>query len=173
MRTARTGPRLAQSYYDESGLTDTGFIYDNALTIIALLAGGDVTRARAIGDALLYAQSHDEKYTDGRLRQAYHANDFITEGKAHFGWEYGLVGTAVGDMSWSGIALAQLARRTRQSSYQAGALRIAHVDRERDPDDDRARRLRLRGDRRAGGLQVGRAQHRRLRALPHDRGVDR
>ena len=120
-----TGPRLVQSYYDESGLTDTGFIYDNALTIIALLAGGDVSRARAIGDALLYAQSHDEKYTDGRLRQAYHANDFITEGKAHFGWEYGLVGTAVGDMSWSGIALVQLARRTRQSSYQAGALRIA------------------------------------------------
>ena len=26
-----TGPRLAQSYYDDSGLTDIGFIYDNAL----------------------------------------------------------------------------------------------------------------------------------------------
>ena len=36
------GPRLAQSYQDASGLTDVGFIYDNALTAIALLAAGDV-----------------------------------------------------------------------------------------------------------------------------------
>ena len=48
-----TGPRLAQSYQDASGLTDVGFIYDNALTAIALLAAGDVRRARAIGDGFL------------------------------------------------------------------------------------------------------------------------
>jgi hypothetical protein len=121
-----TGFRLAQSYYDDSGLTDIAFVYDNALAIIALLAGGDVARARAIGDALLYAQTHDPDHDDGRLRQAYHANDFVFDnGDAHFGYEYGFVGTAVGDMSWAGIALAQLARRTRQASYLTGARRIA------------------------------------------------
>ena len=114
-----SGPRLAQSYYDESGLRDTGFIYDNALTIIALLAGGDVGRARAIGDALLSAQNTDSE-ADGRLRQAYQVNAFAAS-------EFGLSGTAVGDMSWTGIALAQLARRTRprRNTYLAGALRIA------------------------------------------------
>lgn len=117
--------RLAQSYMDDSGLKDTAFIYDNALTALALIGAGDLARARAIADALLYAQSHDEKFTDGRLRQAYHADTFVNADKtAHFGWEYGLTGTAVGDMSWSGIALAQLARRVPGGAYLDGALRI-------------------------------------------------
>jgi hypothetical protein len=117
--------RLAQSYQDESGLDDIAFIYDNALTALALIAAGDLARARAIGDALMYAQSHDQSFTDGRLRQAYHANTFVnTDETAHFGWEFGLTGTAVGDMSWSGIALAQLARRVPRGPYLDGALKI-------------------------------------------------
>lgn len=122
-----TGPRLAQSYQDDNGLSDTAFVYDNALAVIALLAGGDVTRARAIGDALRYAQTHDERgaANAGRLRQAYHANDFVnTNGTTHFGWEYGFGNTAVGDMAWAGIALAQLARRTRAKDYLTGAVAI-------------------------------------------------
>ncbi len=123
-----SGPRLVQSYQDASGLGDIGFVYDNALTIIALLAGGDVRHARAIGDGLRYAQSHDETFIDGRLRQAYHADTFVvSDGRrdlAHFGYEFGLVGTAVGDMAWSGIALAHLARRTRDRSYLDATLAI-------------------------------------------------
>jgi len=121
-----TGPRLAQSYQDNSGLSDIAFVYDNALAIIALLNAGEGAAARALGDGLLYAQAHDETFTDGRLRQAYHANTFINgNGTAHFGWEFGLVGTAVGDMSWAGIALAQLARATGISQYKTGAVKIA------------------------------------------------
>lgn len=122
------GPRLVQSYQDDSGLTDIAFVYDNALTIIALLAGGDVRHARAIGDALLYAQSHDDTFTDSRLRQAYHADTFVvsdgTRELAHSGYEFGLVGTAVGDMAWSGIALAHLARRTGSRAHLDGTLAI-------------------------------------------------
>ncbi len=121
-----TGPRLAQSYQDASGLSDIAFVYDNALAIIALLNAGEGAAARALGDGLLYAQAHDETFTDGRLRQAYHANTFINDnGTAHFGWEFGLVGTAVGDMAWAGIALAQLARATGIGRYRTGAVKIA------------------------------------------------
>nr|MBA3530115.1 Tat pathway signal sequence domain protein [Propionibacteriaceae bacterium] len=120
-----SGFRLVQSYQDNSGLTDIAFIYDNALTTIALLSAGDVACARAIGDGLLYAQTHDAEFDDFRLRQAYHANRFVDDaGVAISGYEFGLVGTAVGDMAWTGIALAQLARRTRNQSYLRGALRI-------------------------------------------------
>ena len=120
-----SGPRLAQSYQDNSGLTDIAFVYDNALTIIALLSAGDTARARSIADALIYAQDHDEKFTDGRLRQAYHADSFLNPDRtAHFGWEFGLVGTAVGDMSWAGIALAHLAAKTGRRDYLAATLRI-------------------------------------------------
>ena len=55
-----SGPRLAQSYQDASGLRDTAFVYDNALAIIALLEAGEGAAARALGDGLLYAQTHDE-----------------------------------------------------------------------------------------------------------------
>ncbi|HEU5484153.1 MAG TPA: hypothetical protein VFU98_04535, partial [Microlunatus sp.] len=121
-----SGPRLAQSYQDASGLTDTAFVYDNALAVIALLSAGEGSAARALGDGLLYAQAHDEKFTDGRLRQAYHADTFINDnGTAHVGREYGLTGTAVGDMSWAGIALAQLARATGVGRYRDGAVKIA------------------------------------------------
>jgi hypothetical protein len=123
-----SGPRLAQSYQDASGLGDIGFVYDNALTIIALLAGGDVRHARAIGNALLYAQSHDEKFTDGRLRQAYHVKNFVvgdgTREWANFGFEFGFGGTAVGDMAWSGIALAHLGHQTRRRDYLDASLDI-------------------------------------------------
>jgi hypothetical protein len=121
-----SGPRLAQSYQDDSGLTDIAFVYDNALAIIALLEAGEGASARALGDGLLYAQQHDETHTDGRLRQAYHAKTFINaNGTAHFGWEYGLTGTAVGDMAWAGIALARLARATGIGRYRTGAIKIA------------------------------------------------
>jgi hypothetical protein len=120
-----TGYRLAQSYQDGSGLGDIAFIYDNALTAMALLSAGDVARASAIGDALLYAQTHDAYHKDFRLRQAYHADDFVfPDGNVHFGYEFGLLGTAVGDMAWSGVALAQLARETRQQRFLVGARRI-------------------------------------------------
>jgi hypothetical protein len=122
-----TGPRLAQSYQDDSGLSDVAFVYDNALALIALLSAGQGAAARAIGDGLLYAQGHDETHTDGRLRQAYHANSFVNpNGTAHFAWEFGLVGTAVGDMAWAGIALARLARATGIARYADGAVAIAN-----------------------------------------------
>ena len=129
---ATKGPRLAQSY-DDARLGDIGFIYDNALTCLALLAAGDWTRARAVGDALLHAQDRDPEQ-DGRLRQAYHVATFATPGAPPApGADYGFTGTAVGDMAWTGLALAHLARRTGRASYASGLGRIARwvVDRTR------------------------------------------
>lgn len=121
---ATKGPRLAQSY-DDARISDIGFVYDNALTCLALLAAGDWKRARAIGDALLYAQDHDPE-RDGRVRQAYHVGAFVNADKSpNAGWEFGLTGTAVGDMCWTGLALAQLAHRTGDKRYLAGLLRIS------------------------------------------------
>ena len=68
---------------------------------IALLAGGDVRRARAIGDGYLAVQE-----PDGRLRQAYFVAPAVPVPAAQ---DFNLTGTSVGDMAWSGLALAQLA----------------------------------------------------------------
>lgn len=54
------------------------FIYDDALALLAFLAEGTpdgFRRARLIGDAFVYAATHDRKFCDGRLRSAYSAGD--------------------------------------------------------------------------------------------------
>ena len=123
--------RLCQSYSDQiAGGTffSTAFVYDNALLVLAYLARGktqDVNRARIIGDALLYAQNTDPA-ADGRFRQAYFAGVadsngvYVTTGLSFF------QGSAVGDVAWPGIALAQLYKRTGMKKYLDGALRAAN-----------------------------------------------
>ncbi len=123
--------RLCQSYSDQiAGGTfySTAFIYDNALLSLAYLArskSGDLDRARIIGDALLYAQKNDPA-ADGRFRQAYFAGVpdsngvYVTTGLSFF------QGSAVGDVAWPGIALAQLYRRTKIQKYLDGALWAAN-----------------------------------------------
>ncbi|WP_307524875.1 Tat pathway signal sequence domain protein [Streptomyces umbrinus] len=132
--------RLTQSYSDQAGLFSTAFTYDNALAILAHLAGGGAGgRARAVvlGDALLYAQKHDPVYDDGRLRQAYNVGPYTffdgslqpdgfvrADGTANVGTQFGFTGTAVGDMAWAGIALSALARGTGARRFLEGAVRI-------------------------------------------------
>ncbi|MEV4229563.1 Tat pathway signal sequence domain protein [Streptomyces bobili] len=132
--------RLAQSYTDQAGLFSTAFTYDNALAVLAALASrtaDGLSRAVVLGDALLYAQSHDPVYDDGRLRQAYNVGPYTfydgspqpdgfvrADGTANVGTQFGFTGTAVGDMAWAGIALAALAKRTGRDRFLQGAVRI-------------------------------------------------
>jgi hypothetical protein len=134
-------PRLLQSYNNESGLMTAGFVYDNALATLAYLANptvANVRRARLIGDALLWIQANDEKYTDGRVRQAYAAGPMLfygggpdlpglrrDDGKAAFLWPFGFGGSSVGDIAWTGLALAQLYADTRIGKYLDGAVALA------------------------------------------------
>ena len=122
--------RLCQSYSDQiagGSFYSTAFVYDNALILLAYLARGknrDIARARLIGDALLEIQNNDPA-ADGRFRQAYFAGVadsngvYATPGLSFF------QGSAVGDVAWPGIALAQLYNRTRISKYLDGAVRAA------------------------------------------------
>ncbi|MEU0245666.1 Tat pathway signal sequence domain protein [Streptomyces sp. NPDC006235] len=134
------GIRLTQSYTDQAGLFSTAFTYDNALAILAHLTARrpeSLARATALGDALLYAQTHDPAYDDGRLRQAYNVGPYTfydgsvqpdgfvrADGTANVGTQFGFTGTAVGDMAWAGIALSALARRTGARRFLTGAVRI-------------------------------------------------
>jgi len=123
--------RLCQSYCDQiAGGTfySTAFVYDNALLALAYLSrsqSGDLARARIIGDALLYAQANDPA-ADGRFRQAYFAGVpdsngvYVTPGLSYF------QGSAVGDVAWPAIALAQLYHRTQVKKYLDGAVWAAN-----------------------------------------------
>ncbi len=133
-------PRLLQSYNNESGLFTTAFVYDNALATIAYLSRPTrehVRRARIIGDTFLWIQGHDEKFTDGRVRQAYAAGPMVfyggspafpglvrDDGRAAFLWPFGFSGSSVGDLSWVGLALVRLHAHTGERRYLDGALAI-------------------------------------------------
>jgi len=120
--------RLIQSFSDQIGLLSTSFVYDNAVVINAFLERGgatDIQRAQVLGETLLYAQQNDPA-GDGRVRQAYFVNQpdangvFLQEALAPFFF----IGSANGDMSWTGMALAQLFQRTSDHRFLDGAKRL-------------------------------------------------
>ncbi len=82
----------------------TAWVYDNALAIIALVARGrpeDISRARLLCESLIWAQDNDpEGFTDGRLRDAYWANNLINENGAAILDP----NTSTGNMAWVIIA---------------------------------------------------------------------
>jgi hypothetical protein len=122
--------RLSQSYTDQQGLQTTGFVYDNSLVINAHLLRGrsdDIARAIVLGKALLHAQQVDA-IGDGRVRQAYFVDQPDAQGvfvrPALFPFFF--LGSAVGDMAWTGIGLAQLFNRTGDQQFLDGALKLGH-----------------------------------------------
>jgi len=120
--------RLTQSYSDQIGLESTAFVYDNAVAINAFLLrrqGDDVARAQVLGNAILYAQQNDA-IGDGRVRQAYFVNQPDANGVfvAPALFPFFFLGSATGDMCWSGIALVQLFLRTRNHNFLNGAIKL-------------------------------------------------
>jgi hypothetical protein len=123
--------RLTQSYADQSGLESTSFTYDNAVSIHGYLldrSRDSLARAEILGQGLLFAQSTNFPFNDGRFAQAYFVSKpspsgaFITPAAFPFFFYT----SAVGDQSWAGMALAQLYRRTRNTSYLSAALNVAN-----------------------------------------------
>lgn len=119
-------PRLVQSYVPDAalaGFTDS-VTYDDALVIDALLARGtadDVSRARVIGNGLLYVQANDASH-DGRVRAAYAPTPLTSASKV----QATDATSDVGNMAWVGQALVQLYAKTGDSSYLTGATSLAN-----------------------------------------------
>jgi hypothetical protein len=96
--------------------------YDDALIIDALLARGapeDLSRAKLLGESLLYVQANDPVH-DGRIRAAYAPTPLSSAGAVH-----ATDATSdVGNMAWVGQALVQLYDHTGAGAYLAAAQAI-------------------------------------------------
>lgn len=119
--------RLVQSYVPTPTFNDgdVSYTYDDDVLIIALLQRGsadDVTRARLLGDSIVYAQAHDS-FADGRVRNAYHSDPFLKNDGAV---NVSDGGSDTGNLAWTGMALMQLYRVTRDESYLTAAQQIAN-----------------------------------------------
>lgn len=121
-------------------LKNVAFTYDNALTLIALLARGtaeDMDRAWLLADAFVYAINNDRYFTDGRLRDTYQGGDLVLppgwtpNGRENTvrmtGWwdpnhstwyeNKGFVGTSTGNLAWAMIALLSYYEQVNDSNY--------------------------------------------------------
>nr|WP_244480605.1 hypothetical protein [Methylobacterium sp. Leaf399] len=138
---AGSGPVFVASYRPGEGeaelplpLRQSAFTYDNALAAIALVACGDVPRARRIGDALLHGLSHDRTFSDGRVRNAYRAGPVGDGPPPMPGWwdakknlwaeDAYQDGTATGNVAWAALALLTLDQAAPDGGYRTGARRM-------------------------------------------------
>jgi len=135
------GPVFVASYRaadDETALppelASSAFTYDNALAAIALVACGDVARARRIGDALVAAVARDRTFSDGRARNAYRAGavglgsvllpGWWDAGANHWAEDAYQDGSATGNLAWAALALLTLHEATGHADDLAAARRL-------------------------------------------------
>ncbi|WP_375781209.1 hypothetical protein ACE103_29745 [Bradyrhizobium sp. ma5] len=130
--------RSYQPATDESklpdGLSTTAFVYDNALAVIGLVACGDVTAARSIGNALSRATQLDRSFDDGRIRNAYRAGPVGAGPPKLPGWwdnraqlwaeDPAQDGTSTGNVAWAALALLTLHEATGDAQYLHDAARL-------------------------------------------------
>jgi hypothetical protein len=130
------GPLFLPSYpaAGPGPLRGVAFLYDDAVTAIALSGCGEAERARRIGDAMLVALDHDRHWHDGRLRNAYAAGPVRDDPVRLGGWwdaaqnrwleDSYQVGDDSGNNAWAMLALLVLDRATGDHRYRDGAIRI-------------------------------------------------
>jgi len=147
-RLSSNEPRLVQSYLptdcDKGGEAHSAQTYDQALVLLAFLARGqaeDLKRAKLIARALVKAQQSDRTFKDGRLRNAYAADEPIDRrtNTARIAEEYNrdakryledenAAGSDTGNMAWVALALVQAHDRLPKSEgspYLTAAASIA------------------------------------------------
>ena len=126
--------------------SDYAYLYDNALAAVVLSRAGAQPHAEIIADAIVFAQTHDRTFHDGRLRNTYNSGDpeidsghSIASSKVTIRipgfWENGrwvedayTVSTSTGNMAWSILALCATAKNAseeKRAEYLAAASRAA------------------------------------------------
>lgn len=136
---APDGPVLLPSFptAEPGPLHHAAFLYDNAVTVIALIGCGQLAEARRIGDALVYAQQHDRFWRDGRLRNGYLAGAVPDGPMKLAGWwddasrswleDRYQAGSDSGNMAWVLLALINLDQLSPGNPrYRHAAIELGH-----------------------------------------------
>ena len=123
---------------EQPALRTAAFVYDNSLSVIALLACGDNGEALRIGEAIRLAAANDT-----RLRNVYRAGEIKDKPLPNGWWDaqnsrwvedrYQL-GTATGNVAWAGLAMLALFDATHDQRWRDAAVKLARwiVDNTRD-----------------------------------------
>jgi hypothetical protein len=111
-----------------------------------LIAAGDLARARTIADAMIYAQSNDRFFGDGRLRNAYQGGDialppgWVPNSRLNTvrmpGWydvgrtawfeDESQVSTTTGNVAWAMLSLLYFYETTQEQKYLQAVDRLGN-----------------------------------------------
>ncbi len=126
--------------------SDYAYLYDNAAAAVLLASIGAQAHAEIITDAIVFAQTHDRTFRDGRLRNTYISGNpqsdsghSIASGKVTIRipgfWQNGrwqedayTVSTSTGNMAWTILALCSTAKNAaaeKRTEYLDAAVRAA------------------------------------------------
>ena len=126
--------------------SDYAYLYDNAVAAVVLARAGAQEHAETISDAIVFAQTHDRTFQDGRLRNTYNSGDpksdsgrSIAAGKVTIRipgfWQNGrwqedeyTVSTSTGNMAWTILALCATAKNAseeKRAEYLETAVHAA------------------------------------------------
>ena len=126
--------------------SDYAYIYDNAMAAVVLSRTGAQPYAEIIADAIVFAQTHDRTFQDGRLRNTYNSGDPEADAGRTFAskkvtvripgfwyngrWQEDLytVSTSTGNMAWCILALCETAKNAseeKSAEYIEAAVRAA------------------------------------------------
>ena len=126
--------------------SDYAYLYDNATAAVLLASVGAQAHAEILVDAIVFAQTHDRTFRDGRLRNTYISGNpqsdsgrSIASGKVTIRipgfWQNGrwqedayTVSTSTGNMAWTILALCSTAKNAseeKRTEYLEAAVRAA------------------------------------------------
>ena len=126
--------------------SDYAYLYDNAMAAVVLSKVGAQSHAEKIADAIVFAQTHDRTFEDGRLRNTYSSGDPVAySGRSITGkkvtisipgfWQNGhwqediyTVSTSTGNMAWTILAMcatAENASEEKKAEYLEAAVRAS------------------------------------------------
>lgn len=128
----------------DSKISGHAYLYDNAVALFVLSSAGADRQAEKIADAMVFAQEHDRKFRDGRLRNAYMSGDpradsgrSVASGRVSIRlpgfWQDGAwqedfytVSTSTGNMAWAILSLCKASERSeKREEYLGAAMRAA------------------------------------------------
>ncbi len=145
MKVEESGGFIASEAQREKA-SDYAYLYDNAMAAAVLSRVGAQEHAEKIADAIVFAQTHDRTFEDGRLRNTYNSGDpeaysgRSISGKkvsisipgfwANGHWQEDIytVSTSTGNMAWTIIALCAVSENAspeKKAEYIGAAVRAA------------------------------------------------
>ena len=145
MKVEESGGFIASEAQREKA-SDYAYLYDNAMAAVVLSKVGAQAHAEKIADAIVFAQTHDRTFEDGRLRNTYSSGDpkeysgrsiagkkvtisipgFWANG--HWQEDIYTVSTSTGNMAWTIIGLVSVAENAseeKKTEYLDAAMRAA------------------------------------------------